>query len=146
MILNQLDECIKKGLIKKMTKSRENAERSISRSKIWLLQAQAAKSVKIYDSCILASYESIFHSARALLIKDGYRERSHYCMARYVDGMYVKKKLLDARIIDIIDNYRELRHNAAYNIEFEAGEMDAENAIRDAKIVLNAIQKLFNKV
>jgi uncharacterized protein (UPF0332 family) len=45
----------------------------------------------------------------------------------------------------MIDHYRELRHDAAYEIEFEAGDTDAENAIKDAAAVLNAIEKLFTK-
>jgi uncharacterized protein (UPF0332 family) len=142
MGLNNLEDCIKNGLIKRMAPS---DQRSILRARMWLLQAKVAKSAEIYDSCLLAAYETMFHAARALLIKDGYRERSHYCIARYVYEMYVKKGLLGEKIIEMIDHYRELRHDAAYEIEFEAGDTDAENAIKDAAAVLNAIEKLFTK-
>lgn len=140
--LSELDDCIKKGLIRKMPASKDSAQKSISKAKMWLQDAEGALHAEIYDLCLLAAYESMFHAARALLIKDGYRERSHYCVARYVDEIYVKKKLLGHGIINTIDNYRELRHDAAYSLEFEFYEDDAVSAIRDAKTVLKAIEKL----
>ncbi len=144
MVLSKLDECMEKGQIKKVSESREDAEKSLLRARRWLVSAEVTISAEVYDSCLLAAYESMFHAARAILIKDGYRERSHYCIARYLDERYAKKGLLDGKIIDMIDNYRELRHEAAYSTEFESDERDAKNMIRDAKIVLNAVSKLID--
>lgn len=140
--LNELDNCVKKGLLKKMPRSIQDAERSILRAKSWLGEAESAFKAKIYGTCLLAAYESIFHAARAILLKDGYRERSHYCIARYINEIYVKKGLLDISIINKIDNYRELRHNTAYGLESIVAETDASVAIKDANVVINAIEKL----
>jgi len=140
--LSKLDECVKKGLIRKMPASKEAADKSILRAKSWLSDAELSLNAEIYDTCLLAAYEAMFHAARALLIKDGYRERSHYCIARYIEETYVEKKQLDSDIISIIDSYRELRHDAAYSLEFEFYESDAKEVIKDAKTVIKAMEKL----
>ncbi|MCL4380682.1 HEPN domain-containing protein [Candidatus Marsarchaeota archaeon] len=140
--MSELGECIEKGLLKKMPESRQAAERSIVKARAWLIEANGALKAGIYSTCLLAAYEAMFHAARAILIKDGYRERSHYCIARYIDEIYVKKGLLKASIIHIIDSYRELRHDTAYGIENIAEKVDAAEAIVNAGIVIEAIEKL----
>ncbi len=144
MELSELEDCIKKGLLRKMPGSKQNADRSISKARLWLLEANTASNAGIYSTCLLAAYEAIFHAARAILLKDGYRERSHYCIARYIDETYVKKGFLNVDIINTIDSYRELRHNTAYGLEFFASESDAKRAIKDAKKIVDAIEKMFN--
>jgi uncharacterized protein (UPF0332 family) len=145
MALNELQDCIKKGLILRIAPSREAAEKSIARSETWLIEAKGVLDAGRYDSCILAAYAAMFHAIRALLIRDGYRERSHYCTARYVEEKYVRKGLLPKEVVALIDDYRELRHDAAYSLEFEAGEKDARDAVRDAKRIIDSIKKVFDK-
>ncbi len=142
MELSELENCIKRGLIRKVPPSKSEADKSVIRAGNWLREAGAALKAGIYDTCILASYEAMFHAARSLLIRDGFRERSHYCVARYVENKYVGAGLLDIKIIDILDNYRELRHDIAYRLEFDAGEGDASKAVKNASKVVNSIRKI----
>ena len=44
-----------------------------------------------YNSATVVAYLALFNSARALLFKDGYRERSHICIARYLEKKYKSK-------------------------------------------------------
>lgn len=142
MELTELEDCIKRGLISRVPPSEEGSEKSMARAKTWLVEARAALESGIYDSCILIAYESMFHAARAILIRDGYRERSHYCVVRYLNESYAKKGLLSVRTVTMIDNYRELRHNAAYSLEFKAKERDAKDAVNDAELIINEIKAL----
>jgi uncharacterized protein (UPF0332 family) len=142
MELTELEDCIKKGLISKVPKSVEGAEKSMARADMWLVEAKMALEAGIYDSCILTSYEAMFHAARALLIRDGYRERSHYCVVRYLNESYAKKGLLNIRTVTLIDNYRELRHDAAYSLEFKAVATDAKEAVKDAGLIVKEIKTL----
>ena len=43
-----------------------------------------------FSSSILASYMVMFHAARTILFFDGFREKSHACVARYLEEKYVK--------------------------------------------------------
>lgn len=142
MILSKLDDCIKRDLIRKMPPSGKEADKSVLRAENWLQEAKAALKAGIYDSCILISYEAMFHAIRSLLIRDGFRERSHYCIARYVEEKYVNAGSLDRKVVNLIDEYRDLRHNIAYGLEFEVGAGDAIKAIKSASLVIDNIKRI----
>lgn len=115
----------------------------MARSRKWLDDAKNTLKIGLYGPSILAAYEAMFHAARSLLIKDGYRERSHYCIARYLDRVYAKNKVIEAKVVDIIDSYRDLRQQTAYGIEFEATKAEAGSAIENAEFVIKSIAKVF---
>lgn len=140
--LSELENCIGKGLIRKIAPSEENSKKSIMKANKWINEAKAALASELFDSCLVASYVAMFHSARAILIKDGFREKSHYCIVRYLEEKYSKIGKLDIKIVDLLDRYRELRHEDVYGIDFEATEKDAKEAIQNASLILKELEKL----
>ncbi len=64
----------------------------------------------------------MFHAARALLLKDGFRERSHCCIARYIEEKYVNTGGLKRIVVDLLDGFRELRHDDLYELDFSAAK------------------------
>jgi uncharacterized protein (UPF0332 family) len=70
-----------------------------------------------HDAALLYAYTSMFSSGRALLYRDGVQEKSHYCLARYLEEKYVKKGKLDPEIIVFLDSFREERHAIMYGFE-----------------------------
>lgn len=145
MGLSDLEDCIKRGLLRKMPGSKTASDRSLRRAGSWLLQAEGAFKSGLYDSCILAAYETMFHAARAVLLRDGYRERSHYCVTKYIEEAYAMRGMLDLGVARLLNNYRELRHDTAYGLEVGAEEQDARNAVKDAKVVLDALERLLSR-
>jgi uncharacterized protein (UPF0332 family) len=71
----------------------------------------------------------MFHTARAILIRDGFREKRHYCVARYLEEKYVKTKKLE-RWIALLDHYRDLRQQDQYHVSFFATEEEAKRIMR----------------
>jgi len=71
----------------------------------------------------------MFHSARAVLFRDGRREKSHFCIARYLEEMYVKKGKLEREWIDLLDRLREMRHADQYDISYFATREEAKSAL-----------------
>jgi len=84
----------------------------------------------------------MFHATRSLLFKDGYREKSHYCMARYLEEKYVDTGKMERIIIDLLDRFRELRHEELYELDFCVTEEDADEAVQNAEKVLTTVEKL----
>ena len=111
-------ECIEKELLKRIPPSEENFTRSLNKAKKWLEEAEKSFENKIYQSSVLSSYLAMFHSARAILFRDGYREKSHYCVARYLEEKYVKTGKLERKWVELLDYYREMRHNNQYDLSF----------------------------
>ena len=84
----------------------------------------------------------MFHSARAILFRDGYREKSHYCVARYLEEKYVKPGKLERKWVELLDYYREMRHNNQYDLSFFVSEKEAKNSLKSAREFFERMEKL----
>lgn len=140
--LSELDRCFQKGLIRKTLPSKEKALKSMKKARRWLDEAQKNFDYGLFDSCLVSSYSAMFHAARSLLLKDGFREKSHYCVARYLEEKYVDRKKLNREVVDLLDRFRELRHEDLYELDFFATKEDAKEATENARIVIEDVEKL----
>ena len=135
-------DCIKEKLLRRIPPSKEKSEESINTAKKWLEEAEKGFENEAFNSSVMASYLAIFHSTRAMLFFDGFREKSHYCVARYLEEKYAKKGLLENKWIELLDHYRELRHNDQYSTSFFATKEESESAIEKAKEFVERMEKL----
>jgi len=140
--LFDFEDCVREGLLRSVPPSRERADASMKTARKWLSEAAKGLGSSAFNSSVLSSYLSMFHSSRAILFLDGFREKSHYCIARYLEEKYAKKNLLETKWIKLLDHYREIRHNNQYNIEFFSSKEDAENAFKNAKEFLDRMEIL----
>jgi uncharacterized protein (UPF0332 family) len=105
------NDCMKQGLLRKIPASKDKATQSLRKGYEWLKEAENSFKGEAFGSTILASYNAMFHSARSILFFDGFREKSHACIARYLEEKYVKTGNLDKKWIELLDYSREVRHN-----------------------------------
>ena len=140
--MSELDECFKKGLIRKIPASEEKALKSMANADRWLKEAKKNFEHDLLSSCLVSSYSAMFHAARALLFRDGFREKSHYCVARYLGEEYVGKGKLPRVVVDLLDRLRNLRHTDLYQLDFFVTKEEAEEAIKSAEIVIEEIASL----
>ncbi|MDI3488538.1 MAG: hypothetical protein PWR26_1255, partial [Methanosarcinales archaeon] len=66
-----------------------------------------------FRSALLSTYLAVFHSARAVLFRDGVREKSHYCVGVYLEK-YVNQNLLEEKWVVVFDRMRSTRHEDQY--------------------------------
>jgi uncharacterized protein (UPF0332 family) len=83
----------------------------------------------------------MFHSARALLFRDGLREKNHFCVARYL-GRYVEDGSLEPIWVSLLDRVRELRHPDQYNLSFATSQGDAREILDVAGRFLTRMEGL----
>lgn len=105
-----------------------------------LKEAERAINLKIFDFGVLQSYMAMFHSARALLYRDGIQEKSHFAIFIYLKEKYSNK--IPLHIINLLNIHRIERHEAMYGLDYKPDEEDAKTAIEDAKIFVSEIKKL----
>lgn len=108
----------------------------------WLDEAEKDLIGGGFNSSVLSSYLAMFHSARTVLFFDGFREKSHYCMARYLEERYAEKNLLESKWVELLGHYRELRHDDQYSTDFFATKDEAESALDTAEEFVERIRKL----
>ena len=136
---------MRKRLLRRVTPSADKAKLSMKRAESWLEEAEKSLNNELYDSCLISSYLAMFHSTRAVLFRDGWREKSHFCIARYLEEMYVKKGKLEREWIDLFDRLRETRHADQYDVSYFATKEEAESALNIAFEFVERMEKLLDE-
>ena len=80
----------------------------------------------------------MFHAARALLFKDGIKERSHACMIEYLRAKHKGLR----RHVNTLDSYRRLRHTVLYGLDVAVGVTDAREAVNSARAFISKIKDI----
>jgi len=137
-------DCIKEGLLRKIPPSEDKAKSSLKKAESWLEDAEKSLKGEALNSSVLSSYMAMFHAARSILFFDGFREKSHACVARYLEEKYVNIKKLEKKWVEVLDHQREIRHEGQYDLSFFSTEKEAKEALDSAKNFLERIKQLLN--
>lgn len=140
------NDCVNGGLLRKIPPSKDKALKSIEKAKKWLVEAESTFKGSAFNSSVLDSYMVMFHAARAILFFDGWREKSHACVARYLDEKYVKAGKLETKWIELLDLHRQIRHDDQYDLSFFSTKEDAEKALQSAREFLERMSRLLNNI
>lgn len=134
-----LEECFEKGLLRKGRIDKTKVVGSLKIAEHFLKRAVGNYRMEYFDTALLMAYNSLFHTARALLFSKGYIERSHFCLV-----LFLKKEFANTEIMEYIkamDNYRILRETIQYMGE-GCSDKDAKEAIEDARKFLEKVKDL----
>jgi len=145
-MLFDFNECMKKGLIRKTVPSRSKAKKSLEASLKWLEESEKNFKSDALKSSLLSAYLAVFHAARSILFFDGYREKSHACVARYLEERYVREGLLEPKWVEMLDHFREIRHADQYSFNFSASEDESEDAIKKSREFVFRMKKLLDRI
>jgi len=96
--------------------------------------------IKLWDVAFLMAYNSMFHSARALLFKNNLKERSHQAMITALKELYSAEKEL-LHFLNAFSSYKVSRHAIQYSGSL-CSETDAAEALSDAKEFLKKAEKI----
>ena len=144
-ILFDYNDCLKKGLIRKIVPSEEKARQSLNTAFKWLEETEKNFSSGALKSSLLSAYLAMFHSARSILYYDGYREKSHACIARYLETNYVRKGHLEQKWVELLDHFREIRHSDQYSFNFFTSTEEAEDTIDKSKMFVTRMQCILDE-
>lgn len=133
------NECIEKGLLRRIPPSREKAMQSIEKAKELLGEAKANLDEERTNSAVIVAYMAIFHAARALLFKDGYREKSHECIIRYLEENYPDIKTGQ---IEALEKYKNERTKTQYDVSYSPNEEQAEKMLQFAEEFIQTIEEI----
>ena len=125
----RFEECVRRDYLRRMEAQPALARLSIDRARSFLESSQKNLKMGIYDGALVMAYLALFHAARALLFKDGWREKSHACISAYLREFYVKPGLLDVKWVRYLDYVRNLRHQTQYDVGFSPDSEEIVNIL-----------------
>ena len=106
-------ECLSKGMIRKDKSAPGRVKKSLEIAERFLSSAKKNIEIEELEMAEIASYNSIFHSARSLLFKKEYTERGHICVILALKELYKSNhEFID--LLNTFDKIRISRHNIQY--------------------------------
>lgn len=133
-------ECFNKGLLIKARVSKETVQNTLNLAKHCLERASGTRKIEYFDVAFTLAYQSMLHSARALLFNEGVKERSHICVILYLKWRYREDPRV-AKFHNILDSYRTSRHEVMYRGGYVSNE-ESRRAISDAKDFLTLVKNI----
>jgi len=95
-------------------------------------------------SAVSSAYLAVFHAARAVLFRDGVREKSHYCIGLYLQR-YVEEGSLEEDWPMLFDRIRSVRHADQYSFMAKPTEEEVQAGIDLAEKFIERMEKLLNE-
>lgn len=136
-----LDECYERGLLRKVRPSAKKAAGSLEQARIWLHEAHITLQAGAHRSALVAAYMVYFHTARAILYRDGVREKSHGCILLYLES-YAHRGLIDHSWVEIFDHIMSLRHEDQYQLGPEPLSGEIESLLEGAPEFIRIMEEL----
>lgn len=143
-ILNELEKCLKRGLLRKAEPSPSKSQLSIKEAQKWLTESKKNHESGAYSSALITTYLAIFHASRAILFRDGMREKSHYCTGVYLEA-YHEKRLLEERWTLLFNRMRSSRHAGQYGFQTEPVPDEVESSLKSAEEFIKRMEKLLEE-
>jgi len=133
--------CLDKKKLYRSEAARALAGKEFDAAREDLAEAELSFSQKRYKWATIQAYYAMFHAARALLHRKGYRERSHGCVAAGVEHLFGETKMRDMKWVRALTNAMSLREDADYSAAYssEGAEVSVTNAqgfLREAEGIL----------
>ncbi len=138
--MNEFERCLKERRLLKIELSDRMIEKELEGARYDLMRAEESVHNGDYKWSSVQAYYSMFHAAKALVLKRGYREKSHYCLTIALKELYVKVGELEQEFVDNFEMSMDIRHEADYALTYD--EDSAKIAIENARRFLHRTQTL----
>ena len=134
----EFKQCLDNKKIIPFAKGKNLVKKEISVARSDLFDAKAGYDNERYKWSTIQAYYAMFHAARALVFSEGYREKSHYCLAVALRALFADSKKMDAQLVRDFLNAMNLREAADYESDFSQDGAKAVIASAD-KFIEKAI-------
>ena len=140
-----IDDCFRFGLLRRTEPSRSKSDQSLLSAREWLSEAKKNLEAEALRSALSSAYLAVFHSARAVLFRDGVREKSHYCIGLYLQR-YVEEGSLEADWPMLFDRIRSVRHADQYSFMARPTDEEVQAGIDLAERFIERMERLIEEI
>jgi uncharacterized protein (UPF0332 family) len=138
-----LQRCLRDGRIIRVTPSVPMIEKELDAAQFDLETAEGSLSRDDAKWASVQAYYSMFHSAKALVLWKGYREKNHWCLLIALRELLVRTGELDEELADDLELSMGVRHGADYALEYDM--TTANRVVVKAEGMLEATRALLTR-
>jgi len=139
----EFKRCLEKAKIVTFEKGPSLVLKELNSARDDLFSSKESFERENYKWATIQAYYSMFHTARALIYAQKYREKSHYCLVIALEHLYVEKGLIEKGFIENLVLGKGMRESADYRSSFS--KEGAESLIKAATNFLNIARKIQGK-
>ncbi|MCK4335461.1 MAG: HEPN domain-containing protein [Candidatus Aenigmarchaeota archaeon] len=132
-------KCLEKGFLKRVKPDKMEIKKELSESKNDMEDAKNSLKNGKYKWAIIQAYYSMFHSARTVLVSNGYRERKHFAITIVLEHL-VRSKKLESYFVDDFKAAIFAREEADYSSVYSKER--AEQILTAAEEFADRMEKL----
>jgi uncharacterized protein (UPF0332 family) len=138
----EFKQCLESKKIVSFARGKKLVKKELSVARSDLADAKAGYENGRHKWSTIQGYYAMFHASRALVYSQGYREKSHYCLAVALRALFVHEGKMDVQLVRDFLNAMNLRESADYEAEFsqsgaKAVIASAERFIQKAATILD---------
>jgi len=141
--MSDFERCLKDGRIARVRIDRAMVSKELEIAALDLDAARDSLASGNAKWASTQSYYSMFHSAKALVLSKGYREKNHWCLLVGLRELLVGTGELDAELADDLELAMGIRHEADYALRFD--EVTATRTVAMAERMLSASRGLLGR-
>jgi uncharacterized protein (UPF0332 family) len=138
-MVNNLNDCLKSGLIRWYSATKDEIIKELGQSENDLARAKETINVGDYKWSTIQAYYSMFHAARAVLFSAGYREKSHKCIPFFLESL-VDDGRLEPHFAGEFKSAMFLREEADYEAAYS--EHSAVDTVENASAFIVRMKNL----
>ena len=138
--MKEFDTCLKERRIVKVCASDDMIKKELESAEYDLKRAEESYLKKDYKWSSIQAYYSMFHGIKALVLRKGYREKSHYCLLVALRTLYVESGELDSEFADNFELSMTFRKEADYASIYD--EESTEIALQYAAVIFEKVKTL----
>jgi uncharacterized protein (UPF0332 family) len=132
----EFKQCLENKKLASFARGKKLVKKELSVARSDLADAKAGYENGRHKWSTIQGYYAMFHASRALVYSQGYREKSHYCLAVALRAFFVDEGKMDAQLVRDFLNAMNLRESADYEAEFSQS---------GAKAVIASAEKFIEK-
>ena len=140
---SRFERCIETGKIVQIQNDPTLVSKEISEAENDLESAKDSLERENFKWAIVQGYYSQFHSLRALVFREGYREKTHSCLRSAAEALLLDKGLIDTEVTDGFSYAMRVREAADYNSTYK--ESAAMDVVETAERTLGIAKALIGK-
>jgi uncharacterized protein (UPF0332 family) len=140
--MNAFERCLEERRLVAAHDPEEMIAKEVQSAEYDLQRARESLEKGDYKWASIQIYYSMFHSVKALVLKKGYREKSHYCLLVALRELYVETGELEIEYADNFDMAMFVRKEADYAAVYD--EESAHILLDHAQEMIEMAQKMLN--
>jgi len=106
---DSFEECRRKKKLIEFPRAKTFVDKELKEAGSDLSSAKKSLETENYKWTIIQAYFSMFHCARSLVYRAGYREKNHFCLITALRSLYLDKGLIDHKVIEDIQLAKRMR-------------------------------------